>query len=1039
MERIKNTNWFNAVLLILLSGILWTCTDERIDTIPTIQKKESSVTFSIKVPSAGTPKNTGPNTYAMTETDENEVEHIAVLLFDSDDKYTYQPIYVSRNNIITNPADSRIKTFTLEIPEGTYNMVVLANSHQSLNNVLSTIIVGQPKAEVLNKLLLSNNGKWNAASGTGNYIHIPMWGEVANISVTTILATPIKLVRMIAKIDVALTSYSAKAQLNLESVRLYNYNEKGHIVPNMSNWNNSQDIATAPTIPAGAIKNALPLVYNGSAITQESGRGVACSNEIYTFEAVIGSSTTLPTNTCLVVGGKYNGDSEVTYYRIDFANTIGGVTTFLPILRNHNYKVNISNIYGSGFSTPEQAFKSKPVNIEASIINWDDAQITQIVYNGQYMLGVSKEEFTFIREVRSYDNELLVTTDYPSGWKVDKIVDASDNSVNWLTVAPQNGVMGAITSTVLTLTENNSADIRTAFIHLSAGSLSYIVTVNQLVATQLSLSLTNTASVPVSITKLDFIGTTPAQQQFKLSWLPQSSSLTYVNIPPQGNPFVFATGAGLYNGGEVSDPSGTKTLTIRPTAITNAELNSNPFHERNATLLYTISDGTTALFKTLALRHYVPTVIPTVEDIYMMDGGQKSFGVRSNVPFTVSVKTNTKGVVTSLSTTSGTSNTSATPTPIYFDIINGVNDHSLLLEDVVVTISSPTGLFADKDVTLKCLSGVIQPPSNSYIVGTNSPNILIPVSRANESLLNEQLGANDSFTASLVWTDNSNRVATNSNIREVTQVDVGSSRYLVVKTGSAEGNALVAIKKGTTIIWSWHIWVTDYIPTSTEPGSFMDRNLGAIGNTAGAVATKGFLYQWGRKDPFTGSNSIDSNSPDVPLYNATGGVVSLPSEAFTSGDNFANSVANPTKFYSHNPTLIWERSVDWYGSGHNDALWGTNKTVYDPCPPGWRVPENNVWSGLNNGNFSWNAPSKGRTNNNYGGFYPASGYRSGTYVWINNPFGKMFEVGTNGYYWSASVDGNQARNLQFNNNQAVSTSSSNNRANGYPVRCVEDK
>lgn len=301
MERIKNTNWLNAILLILLSGILWTCTDERVDTIPTIQKKENSVAFSIKVPSAGTPKNTGPTTYAMTENDENEVEHIAVLLFDSDDKYTYQPIYVSRNNIITNPADSRIKTFTLEIPEGTYNMVVLANSHQSLNNVLSTIIVGQPKAEVLNKLLLSNSGKWNAASGTGNYIHIPMWGEVANISVTTILATPIKLVRMIAKIDVALTSFSAKAQLNLESVRLYNYNEKGHIVPNMSNWNNSLDIATAPTIPSGAIKNALPLVYNGSAITQESGRGVACTNEIYTFEAVIGSSSTLPTNTCSLI------------------------------------------------------------------------------------------------------------------------------------------------------------------------------------------------------------------------------------------------------------------------------------------------------------------------------------------------------------------------------------------------------------------------------------------------------------------------------------------------------------------------------------------------------------------------------------------------------------------------------------------------------------------------------------------------------------------------------------------------------------------
>ncbi len=54
----------------------------------------------------------------------------------------------------------------------------------------------------------------------------------------------------------------------------------------------------------------------------------------------------------------------------------------------------------------------------------------------------------------------------------------------------------------------------------------------------------------------------------------------------------------------------------------------------------------------------------------------------------------------------------------------------------------------------------------------------------------------------------------------------------------------------------------------------------------------------------------------------------------------------------------------------------------------------------------------------------------------NNSNGSLNNVGSNGNYWSATVDGTNARNLNFNSSNA--NMNSNNRANGNSVRCLKD-
>lgn len=122
-----------------------------------------------------------------------------------------------------------------------------------------------------------------------------------------------------------------------------------------------------------------------------------------------------------------------------------------------------------------------------------------------------------------------------------------------------------------------------------------------------------------------------------------------------------------------------------------------------------------------------------------------------------------------------------------------------------------------------------------------------------------------------------------------------------------------------TILWSWHIWCAEegwheqvYY---NDAGIMMDRDLGATSATPGDVGALGLLYQWGRKDPFLGSSSISSSVM----------AVSTGAWNITSGGSVVNAEENPMAFYT--------------GMSLPNGSWQTVKTVCDPCPTGWRVPE----------------------------------------------------------------------------------------------------
>lgn len=260
--------------------------------------------------------------------------------------------------------------------------------------------------------------------------------------------------------------------------------------------------------------------------------------------------------------------------------------------------------------------------------------------------------------------------------------------------------------------------------------------------------------------------------------------------------------------------------------------------------------------------------------------------------------------------------------------------------------------------------------------------------------------------------------------------------YIYIQTPDAHnaGNALIAAKdEGGRILWSWHIWV----PSNTiETGTFklasalvMDRNLGAL--TTAPTGTDGscfgLLYQWGRKDPFPGLESISSSKAAA---------VTGTEFSYVSGPkSLEEAIANPTVFYAVD-------NLDW-NSTNDNTLWDNNgaKTIYDPCPPGYKVPRNSEAGGL----FSSLPDLEGWSS------YVSDGYFKVGNPAVSFPFAGYIDdyltalhchSGDRTMIWSADGSSTTGKaygqDLRYSSGSYTSSRKSNPKARGGSVRCVSE-
>ena len=226
--------------------------------------------------------------------------------------------------------------------------------------------------------------------------------------------------------------------------------------------------------------------------------------------------------------------------------------------------------------------------------------------------------------------------------------------------------------------------------------------------------------------------------------------------------------------------------------------------------------------------------------------------------------------------------------------------------------------------------------------------------------------------------------------------------FIIIRTPETlhPGNAMVVAKDGAgKILWSWHIWVPATPVVTANFGGIMgvdlmDRNLGALVATQATDAevdptSYGMMYQWGRKDPFTAAGTFKGSSPAT--------YAGVPEEVAPGQILLEDAIANPRLLGHIN-------NGDWCLVKNNEFWADAEKTIYDPCPPGYRVPKkataNPFWSSDLTAQAGWGVNLTAgwlKLGSPDSGVFPIAGYRDDYSV------DGLAKVGVRTLYWTSQA------------------------------------
>lgn len=298
---------------------------------------------------------------------------------------------------------------------------------------------------------------------------------------------------------------------------------------------------------------------------------------------------------------------------------------------------------------------------------------------------------------------------------------------------------------------------------------------------------------------------------------------------------------------------------------------------------------------------------------------------------------------------------------------------------------------------------------------------------ASGNILTKAGGANiHPLSAKLLWQDTDELVE---------QVALVNGR-VQVKMGRSRGNAVIAVYDKTNpnaedakVLWSWHLWCTatpkilEFV-TSIYTGNnykVMDRNLGATATKAYLGTVQGLHYQWGRKDPFSGSLTYDGIRTILYDVRSGQGVYKYSDERVTAGQ----AISTPSSLYSPRRGLgseSWctkttELKYLWGNpDGEQDAFpKETLKSLYDPCPYGYKVAPHDVFKILSKGEIAIFPPAGASLGDMY---FIKSYFANGSTFYYDNagidetkliylpetyrPNGDGIKLGKRGVYWCSS-------------------------------------
>jgi len=291
---------------------------------------------------------------------------------------------------------------------------------------------------------------------------------------------------------------------------------------------------------------------------------------------------------------------------------------------------------------------------------------------------------------------------------------------------------------------------------------------------------------------------------------------------------------------------------------------------------------------------------------------------------------------------------------------------------------------------------------------------------------------------------------TENAVTDLQIVDGDDCRYVKFTVPSLPptgANAVISVKDSDGIImWSWHIWlwsddlsVVEITNATNVKYKILPVNLGSKWDEDTKEHIKNWFYQFGRPTPLLCPSAYNATTD-----HASYGVLSYAAASIASAINLG--IQNPTTLYESNSTYyhnwfksnsaatfnLWDAACAVAGNSDNNVV----KTIYDPCPVGFKMPNGNTFTFFSTsnviGSFANGWKFKRYSDDTVGIFFPASGFRTSNE-------GLLDHVGSRGSSWlSSSNDLSFAYRLYFTSNN-VSPRQNNYRAYGFSVRPVQDE
>ena len=349
------------------------------------------------------------------------------------------------NSTLSQQSDDSYKVRITNVPAGTKNVHLVANASDMTDD----------EAQDLKSL--------TAAKERDLQLDAPIcWGK---ISIDKLLeANPsVPMLRQCAKISLEIDK-GIQGDFNNAGLYVYNMANKAAIAPTNYIEPTTDDLAESTDLKDNPLGD-------GTATT-------VAVNETSAGKAMV------------IIKAKYKKSEEDDYregyYKVALYKDANKTTQY-ALLRNHHYTIKVIKVNDYGFSTIDEAKKSKPENRLEVVVRDDNPEITRMIACKDYELGVSDYQ-----EINANTTEATVTivTTLPKATSSDDKLYGVKINNSWITDWQQeteNNIQETSRSSKgkkytlkFTLQKNNqSENPRPGIITVTSGDLSLDITIKQ--------------------------------------------------------------------------------------------------------------------------------------------------------------------------------------------------------------------------------------------------------------------------------------------------------------------------------------------------------------------------------------------------------------------------------------------------------------------------------------------------------------------------------------------------------------------------------